>query len=115
MKKTKLSLIILVLVALTALLGGCGKTFTVTFHANEGEGTMDSQRIDTAATAKLTKNSFTREGYRFAGWAEATTVRVAYFDEADFPMFTRNVDLYAKWSVLDVSAVEILVNGGSFI
>lgn len=69
--------------------------FTVTFNANGGTGTaMPDQTA--ASAANLTKNSFTRNGYTFAGWSTSPTGAVEYTDGAIYP-FTSSQTLYAVW------------------
>ena len=43
-------------------------TYSVTFDANDGEGTMSDQSFVYDAVQSLAKNAFSREGYRFVGW-----------------------------------------------
>lgn len=44
--------------------------FTVVFRGNGASGgSMKAQRIETGRKVRLTKNSFSRTGYRFAGWS----------------------------------------------
>lgn len=73
-------------------------TYTVTFSANGGTGTMTAQTGSTATA--LTANSFTRSGYTFAGWAisqpNANAGIVDYADGASFP-FTISRTLRAVW------------------
>lgn len=44
--------------------------YTVVFNADGGTGTMDDQVIWRGETAELSKNTFTRDGYAFAGWRD---------------------------------------------
>lgn len=67
----------------------------VTFHANDGTDVTSKQ--DIFGTANLTKNTFTREGYRFDGWAATAGGEVRYADGAEITL-TQNVDLYAVWT-----------------
>ena len=48
------------------------KTYTVTYKANGGKGTMAKQKIQSGVSTKLNSNKFKREGYTFAGWAIAS-------------------------------------------
>lgn len=43
-------------------------SYSVTFDANGGEGSLDPQIFAYDEAKELTANSFTREGYTFAGW-----------------------------------------------
>lgn len=79
-------------------------TYTVTFDANTGSGTMSPQTIDEGASANLTANSFSKTGYTFAGWnTEAGGGGTDYADEASYTMGTGNVTLYAQWTAEIIS------------
>ena len=48
-------------------------TYTIAFDANNGTGTMTSiTGVKYTASVTLTANSFTRTGYTFAGWKDAS-------------------------------------------
>ena len=91
-------------------------TYTVTFNANGGEGTMADQPFTYDEEKKINKNTFTRDGYTFAGWAESTDGIVKYTDE----QFVKNlttinngvVTLYANWTA-NPYTVTFNPNGGS--
>ena len=71
-------------------------TYTVTYNANGGSGTMNDENspYKYGATVTVKDNGFTRENYEFTGWA---------FDaEGDEPAgetftITENTTLYAQW------------------
>ena len=70
---------------------------TVSFDANDGEGTMESQTISTKEGGTLTANAFTREGYNFTGWNTAADGSgTSYVDGATVNL-TENTTLYAQW------------------
>ena len=80
----------------------------ITYNANNGEGTMDSQEIETSGN--LTPNAFTRTGYDFVGWATTPDGAVEYTDGAEIKAEESDkgsVTLYAKWvsSAADVIAL----------
>ncbi len=87
-------------------------TYTVTFDANGGTGTMAAE-TESSPTA-LTANAFTFTGYTFTGWnTAANDSGTAYADGATYP-FTASVTLYAQWTAVPVSyAVTFNANGGS--
>lgn len=76
-------------------------TYTVTFDANGGEGTMDDMPFTYGTAQKLSPNTFKRTGYTFKGWARSNSAEVMYADEAEVSNLTsRNgatVTLYAVW------------------
>ena len=70
---------------------------SVIFHANDGTDATASQSV--FGTANLTANTFTREGYRFDGWAtRADSSEVAYADGASVTLNDADLDLYAVWT-----------------
>lgn len=72
---------------------------SVVFHANGGSGNMSAQSIKTDATANLKTNTFTRNGYTFAGWATSETGNKTYNDKASYKMGVEdNYNLYAVWT-----------------
>ena len=84
---------------------------TVTFDANGGDsGTMNPQSA--SATMALTKNTYTRTGYTFAGWATTSTGTVAYADEAEYA-FTSSATLYAVWEAQGAAITDFRAVAGS--
>ena len=84
-------------------------SFTVTFDANGGSGSMSNQTGSSAAA--LTSNSFTQAGYTFTGWNTAANGSgTAYADGASYP-FTSNVTLYAQWTANGPSSFTVTFNG----
>ena len=72
---------------------------TVSFNANGGEGTMESQTISTKEGGTLTTNAFTREGYNFTGWNTAADgTGDSYADGANVNL-TEDTTLYAQWEI----------------
>ena len=75
---------------------------TVTFEANGSaeypvEGTMPSQTVTAKKDTALNANTFTREGYNFAGWnTKADGTGTSYADKATVTL-TDNTTLYAQW------------------
>ena len=58
-------------------------TYRVVFHNNGGDGEMDVQGFRYDETKSLHSNTFTREGYVFAGWATTEDAGTPeYADEA---------------------------------
>ena len=90
-------------------------SYTVNFHNNTGTGTMTAQSFKYDEAKKLTKNTFTKEGYNFVGWSTTANGASAYTDEALVTNLTDmkdgSFDLYALWSA-DVQVIQFDVNGG---
>ena len=74
---------------------------TITFDGNGATGgSTAAQNINTAATANLTANGFTRSGYTFTGWNTAANGSGSpYSNQASYTMGTSNVTLYAQWTL----------------
>ncbi|MFQ7234971.1 MAG: InlB B-repeat-containing protein, partial [Enterococcus hulanensis] len=90
-------------------------SYIVKFHSNTGTGTMASQSFKYDEVKKLTKNSFTKDGYTFIGWATAANAPSSYTDEASVSNLTANAgdtfNLYALWSA-SAQVIQFDVNGG---
>ena len=81
------------------------KTYTVKFDANGGSGEMADMSFTYDVEQALTANTFTREGYTFAGWATTANGDVTYADEQKVSNLTAEdkatVTLYAVWNEND--------------
>jgi hypothetical protein len=88
-------------------------SYTITFNANGGSGTMTAQSIASGASAALSANTFTKTGESFAGWATTATGSVSYPDRASYTMGSSSVTLYAIWTTAPSYTVTFDANGGS--
>ncbi len=87
-----------------------GVSWTVTFNANGGTGSMAAETE--SSPAALTANAFTRAGFTFTGWNTAANGSgTAYPDQAVYP-FTITTTLYAQWSPANAT-VTFNANGGT--
>ena len=75
--------------------------YSITYHSNGGEGTMNAQRFKYGQTLALLTNTFTRSGFGFVGWtASANDTTVQFAENQDFTFNdTQNIDLYAIWQI----------------
>jgi uncharacterized repeat protein (TIGR02543 family) len=97
--------------AYTFSVQGKDDSYTVSFDANGGTGTMSGQAIANNASADLTSNTITRTGYTFAGWATTSGGAVAYADGASYTMSEEaDVTLYAQWTP---NSYAVAFNGNS--
>lgn len=85
-------------------------TYTITFSANGGSGSMAAMTF-TATGRALTVNSFTRAGYTFAGWARSATGAVAFANSAVYNTIG-NVTLFAVWTPIEYT-ITFNANGGT--
>ena len=77
-------------------------TYTVKFDANGGSGQMADEAMTYGRTADLTSCSFTRKGYKLAGWnTKADGSGTTYADKASVTSLSAEdgatVTLYAQW------------------
>ena len=75
-------------------------SYTVTYDANGGTGTMTDSNSPyyQGATVTAKTNTFTRDGYEFTGWNTAADGSGTSYDEGDTFTPTANTTLYAQWA-----------------
>jgi uncharacterized repeat protein (TIGR02543 family) len=84
-------------------------TFTVTFDANGGIGSMSAQSGE--GPGALSRNLFSRPGFVFAGWTlDGSGSNLDYADQGSFS-FSSDVTLFAVW--LPAFTITFDANGGS--
>lgn len=91
-------------------------TYTVEFNSNGGEGTMPSQLFTYGKDKRLQANTFTKRGYRFAGWSTFPNPTIAqYQDQEAVSNLTTEangtVTLYAVWEANQYTII-FNANGG---
>jgi len=78
-----------------------GNPYTLVYDANSGQGTMENSSFAYGKAYNLRLNTFTRDGYMFAGWATTAIGNVSYTDGDTFvttqTVAGDTVTLYAKW------------------
>lgn len=80
-------------------------TYTISFNANGGSGTMNDATFISDVPGSIPECEFTRDGYTFMGWAEsADSTTVVYEDQGQVTV-TSNKQLYAVW--LESSVVVV--------
>lgn len=90
--------------------------YSVRFDANGGEGNLNNQSFKYDESYNLSKNVFTKDGYKFAGWnSNIEGNGTDYSDEAIVSNLSAIngdvVTLYAKWRPISYS-VRFDANGG---
>ena len=78
-------------------------TTSISYHANGGQGTMESHEVQEGENVILTAMNFIKAGYRFTGWSTELNGEVAYADSASFVMGSNDLNLYATWEADDLS------------
>ena len=89
-------------------------TYKVVFNNNGGSGTMDAITCTYDKDCTLTKNTFTKTGYTFAGWSKTSTGSIEYTNGATVKNLAASgsMTLYAKWTA-NTYTVSYNANGGS--
>jgi len=87
-------------------------TYTVSFNANGGSGSVQSITVDSGSSITLPDGSgLSRTGYTFGGWNTNTAgTGTNYSADASYTV-TGNVTLYAMW--IPIYTVTFNANGGS--
>lgn len=89
--------------------------YSVSFSANGGEGVMESAVMTYDSSSALPVGTFTRLGYRFAGWATSEDGDVVYSDGQDVANLSADeggaVSLFAAWEPISYS-IAFDANGG---
>ena len=92
-------------------------SYTVTFDANGGQGTMQAQQFTYDAAQALTKNAFTRADYDFVGWATTAAAEAAYTDAQEVSNLSAEkngeVTLYAIWRAKEYTISYENLNGAT--
>lgn len=89
-----------------------GSTYTVKYHANGGNGSMDDQKFDMDSTVPLYGNRFTRTGYQFSGWNTKKDGSGTQYSDYN-PIYNianagEVVDLYAQWTPIPIPCISTL-------
>jgi uncharacterized repeat protein (TIGR02543 family) len=77
------------------------KTYTVTYNANGGAGSVSAQTTNVGTVTTIAANTFARTGYTFAGWNTLSNGKgTSYAASASFSSQTAGttVILYAQWT-----------------
>ena len=92
-------------------------TYTITFDANGGTGSMNPQIFTYGEPQKLSPNKFTMDGKDFLGWAKTSGGNIAYDDNSEYTIGAADVTLYAVWgkfvSASNAAAVIAGLEGGT--
>lgn len=96
------------------------ETYTITYNANGGEGTIDPQVVSMNTLQTLTANSFTRQEYIFLGWNTEANGSGTKYTDGQCVMNIGNVTLYAQWSsssarVLGENTATCVFGNGSIV
>lgn len=85
--------------------------YTISYNANGGTGTVDSQSKTYGSAVTLRSNGFTRTGYTFTGWnTKADGTGTSYAAGASYST-NAAMTLYAQWELITFT-VGLDSNGG---
>ena len=93
-------------------------TYTISYNANGGTGTMEDTSATYDVSVDLRENTFERTGYTFKGWTTTSDGIVVYDDKTTVKNLTATnggiVNLYAVWEIsfYDVH-YDYWTNGGT--
>lgn len=99
-------------------------SYTVTYNANGGEGSMAASSVSYGASFKTRQNAFTKFGYTFNGWNEkadgtGTAWGITSSHNGTYESgnawtwtYTKNITLYAQWKPWTYT-IKYFPNGGS--
>lgn len=79
-------------------------TYTVSFDANGGEGTMAAQIFTKGKKQALTANTFTKTDYVFSGWNTEADGSGSTYSDGQLITVENNMTLYAQWEDENVPA-----------
>ena len=82
-------------------------TYTVIFNANGGSGTMAAQTFEAGVSQAIAANTFTRDGYSFAGWNTAADGSGTSYKNVQVITLRQNMTLYAQWFVFTPTYVDL--------
>ena len=87
-------------------------TYTIKYDSNGGTGSMANVTYSYGESKKLTKNTFTKDGYTFIGWNTNKDASVVlYTDEQEVSGLSSNITLYAVWKVNEYNVNVVVQNG----
>ena len=87
-------------------------SYTVSFNANGGTGSMANQKLKSNTPAALNTLTFTRDGYAFVGWNTKSDGSGHDYGDGQSVTNLGSVTLYAQW-IPDPYYVHFNANGGT--
>mgnify|MGYP004462736005 CR=1 FL=1 len=93
-------------ITLYALWEAAPVTYTVTYNANGGENPPKDQTKLKDIILTISKESPTRAGYNFLGWATSSSAASAQYQPGSTYTANANITLYAVWEELNTIAIN---------
>ena len=89
--------------------------YSVRYNPNGGTGSMADQSFTYNVAQNLFENTFSRKGYKFAGWATSANGSAVYTDNESVKNLTTSADgvvnLYACWTAEEYTLLYDTVGG----
>lgn len=88
--------------------------YTIKFEANGGIGEMNEITVEAGSEVTISANTFSRDGWTFAGWNTKSDGTGAPYDDKAKITLTTDITFYAQWTVTTenvVNAIENLTEG----
>lgn len=86
--------------------------YTITYNANGGLGSINSQGVTKDTTTNVRRNSFANDGYIFNGWNTKADGSGQSYYEVEKITATGNIVLYAQWIFNSIDKIHV-INVGS--
>lgn len=77
--------------------GRSSTKYTITYNKNTGNGSMPIDSATKDTTTNLTRNKFTKEGYKFVSWNTSSNGSGTKYYDVSKILLTKNITLYAQW------------------
>ncbi len=89
-------------------------SYLVKYDANGGTGEMETSVYLKDTKYRLSKNTFTREGFKFIGWSTTAEGDVMYDNNTEVKNLTSEdkITLYAQWLQTSIGTLTINFNPG---
>ena len=87
--------------------------YTLSYNANGGSGSMNSQTVTEGQAAKLKANTFSKTGYYFTGWNTKANGSGTSYSDGAYATFYGNTTLYAQWQKYADPVITFDKNDGS--
>lgn len=90
-------------------------TYSVSYDANTGDGSMSPSSINYGSSFTPSKNSFTKRGYQFIGWNEKANGSGVSWNPSSSKQYTytNNITLYAQWAPIEYTIKYDLKDGAT--
>jgi len=85
-------------------------TYTVTFDANSGSGSIESISAEEGSQITLPANTLAKDGFEFGGWNTAKNMTGTSYDDGTAFTLNSNLTLYARWTVTADKAADAIKN-----